>query len=80
MLALENHGTSQSKRREFCEKTNILTLKIVDAFGTCRIRDKYGVCILTSVAEALGHDVTSLSISTLFDEDGEFGQPCYSSY
>lgn len=62
-LALEEPGPSQPKKRKFYGTINIVTPKIVAAFDACRISDRYGVHILTAVAEALGHDVSSLSIS-----------------
>lgn len=56
-------GPSQPKKRRLYGTCNIITPKIAAAFDACKISDRYGVHILTAVAEALGHDTTSLSIS-----------------
>lgn len=40
-----------------------MTTKIVAAFDKCKVSDRDAVHIFTAIAEALGHDVLSLSIS-----------------
>lgn len=62
-LLQDQPGPSQPKKKRLYGTCNIITPKIAAAFDACKISDRYGVHILTAVAEALGHDTTSLSIS-----------------
>lgn len=62
-FSLDEPGPSQSKQRRLHGTENIITSKIVAALDACKMSDRCGVRILTAVAEALGHDTLSLSIS-----------------
>lgn len=61
-LVLEEPGPSQSEIRKFYRTTDIARPKIVAAFDTLRISDRYVVRIFTVVTEALGYDIQSLFI------------------
>lgn len=55
--------SAQKKRRTLRAHNNVITEKLVAILDKCQVNDRDAVHILSGTAEALGHDVKSLTIN-----------------